>query len=55
MRHVQWWEMVPIWRMADPATGQAVTLDKELKQMNVMFIQRHAAAGGRQDRDEQVL
>jgi hypothetical protein len=39
VRHIQWWEEEPAWRIADPMTGQAATLDrKQLGQVNEMFI-----------------
>jgi hypothetical protein len=41
VRHIQWWEETPIWRIADPTTGQAATVTrKQLKQINEMFL-RH--------------
>lgn len=39
IRHIQWWEEEPAWRIADPMTGQAATVSrKQLKQINEMFI-----------------
>jgi hypothetical protein len=39
IRHLQWWEEEPAWRIADPMTGEAATLTKEqLRQVNEMFI-----------------
>jgi hypothetical protein len=39
IRHFQWWEMVPAWRIADPITGQAATLTREqVNQVNAMFL-----------------
>ena len=39
IRHIQWWEEEPAWKIADPNTGQAATLTKQqLKQVNQMFI-----------------
>jgi hypothetical protein len=40
IRHLQWWEEEPAWRIADPTTGQAATLTREqLKQLNQMFLE----------------
>jgi hypothetical protein len=39
IRHFQWWEEEPAWRIADPNTGQAATLTrKQLLQVNTMFL-----------------
>ncbi|HWE19159.1 MAG TPA: hypothetical protein VG758_18565 [Hyphomicrobiaceae bacterium] len=39
VRHVQWWDEEPVWRIADPMTGQAATLTRQqLRQVNAMFI-----------------
>lgn len=39
IRHIQWWETEPAWRIADPNTGQAATLTrKQLRQVNEMFL-----------------
>ena len=41
VRHIQWWEKEPAWRIADPMTGQAATVTKEqLKQINTMMISK---------------
>jgi hypothetical protein len=41
IRHIQWWEEEPAWRIADPNTGQAATLNKkQLQQVNEMFLRR---------------
>ena len=39
VRHIQWWEKEPVWRLADPMTGQAATVTKaQIKQINQMFL-----------------
>jgi hypothetical protein len=39
IRHIQWWEEEPAWRIADPNTGQAATVTRQqLKQINEMFL-----------------
>lgn len=39
IRHFQWFEKEPAWRVADPMSGQAITLDKkQLKQLGEMFL-----------------
>lgn len=39
IRHLQWWDEEPAWRIADPMTGQAATLTRaQLKQVNEMFL-----------------
>jgi hypothetical protein len=40
VRHIQWWDEEPAWRMADPQTGQAATLTREeMLQVNKMFLE----------------
>lgn len=39
IRHIQWIEKEPAWRVADPTSGEVITLDKaKLKQMGEMFL-----------------
>lgn len=39
VRHIQWWDEEPAWRIADPTTGQAATLTRrQLRQVNEMFL-----------------
>jgi hypothetical protein len=39
IRHIQWWEEEPAWRINDPMTGQAATLSKkQLKQLAEMYL-----------------
>ena len=41
IRHIQWWDKVPIWRVADPMTGKVVTVDKaQLKRLGMMFMSK---------------
>ena len=41
VRHIQWWEEEPAWRIADPMTGQAATVTKaQLKQINMMMLSK---------------
>ena len=40
IRHVQWWDLEPAFRIADPTTGQAATLTpKEMKQLARMYLE----------------
>ncbi len=40
IRHIQWWDLEPAWRIADPTTGQAATLTrKELQQLARMYLE----------------
>jgi hypothetical protein len=40
VRHLQWWEEEPAWRIADPETGQAATLTKQqMLQLNKLYLQ----------------
>lgn len=39
IRHVQWYDKEPAWRLADPMSGEVITVDKkQLKQMGEMFL-----------------
>ncbi len=39
IRHIQWWEDEPAWRIADPMTGQVATLTRrQLTQVNEMYL-----------------
>lgn len=38
IRHIQWWDEEPAWRIADPATGQAATISaKQLAALKKMY------------------
>ena len=39
VRHIQWWETEPAWRIADPMTQQAATLTRQqLRQVGEMYL-----------------
>ena len=41
IRHFQWWELVPAYRVADPLQGKLTTLNrKQLRAMGEMYLQR---------------